>query len=110
MVYHQLNGHEFGQTQEDNEGQGSLACGSSWGHKELDTTYQLNNNNHLYVESKIWEKLTYLQTRNRLTHAEDRLVVVKGEGGLGGKDWECGFSTCKLLFCGMGNQQVYPTG
>ena len=55
--HHQLHGHEFGQTQEHSEGQGSLACCSSWGHKELDTTYQLNNNNnHLYVESKIWDK------------------------------------------------------
>ena len=28
----------------DGEGQGSLVCCSSWGHKELDRTYQLNNN------------------------------------------------------------------
>ena len=30
--------HEFEQTPEDSEGQGSLVCCSSWGHKELDTT------------------------------------------------------------------------
>ena len=36
--HHQLNGHEFQQTQGDSEGQGSLACCSPWGHKELDTT------------------------------------------------------------------------
>ena len=36
--HHWLNGHEFQQTQEDSEGQGSLACCSSWGCKELDTT------------------------------------------------------------------------
>ena len=35
---HQLNGHEFEQTLGDTEGQGSLACCRSWGHKELDTT------------------------------------------------------------------------
>ena len=29
---------------EDSYGQGSLACCSPWGHKELDTTEQLNNN------------------------------------------------------------------
>ena len=29
---------------EDSEGQGSLACCSPWGHKDLDTTEQLNNN------------------------------------------------------------------
>ena len=32
------NGHEFEQTPEDGEGQGSLACCSPWGHKESDTT------------------------------------------------------------------------
>ena len=31
-------GHEFEQTLGDSEGQGSLSCCSSWGHKELDTT------------------------------------------------------------------------
>ena len=35
--YH-FNGHEFEQTLEDTEGQGSLACYSPWGCKELDTT------------------------------------------------------------------------
>ena len=37
--HHQLDGHEFGQTSgDDSEGQGSLACCSPWGCKELDTT------------------------------------------------------------------------
>ena len=36
--HHQLNGHEFEQTLGDGEGQGGLACFSSWGHKESDTT------------------------------------------------------------------------
>ena len=38
--HHWLNGHEFEQTQgdSDSEGQRSLVCYSSWGHKELDTT------------------------------------------------------------------------
>ena len=40
--HHLLNGHEFKQALEDGEGQGSLACCNSWGHKELDTTEQLN--------------------------------------------------------------------
>ena len=31
----------------DGEGQGSLACCSPWGHNELDTTEQMNNNNDL---------------------------------------------------------------
>ena len=41
--HHQLNGHEFGQTPGDSEGQGSLECCSPWGYKESDTTEQLNN-------------------------------------------------------------------
>ena len=42
--HYQLNGHEFEQTLEDSEGQGSLLCCSPWDHKELDTTEQQNNN------------------------------------------------------------------
>ena len=37
--HHRLNGQEFEQTPGDSEGQGSLMCCSSWGHKEWDTTY-----------------------------------------------------------------------
>ena len=33
----QLNGHKSEQTPGDSEGQGSLVCCSSWGHKEMDT-------------------------------------------------------------------------
>ena len=42
--HHRLNGHEFGQTPGDGEGQGSLEYCGPWGHKELDTTEPLNNN------------------------------------------------------------------
>ena len=42
--HHQLNGHKFEQTLGDRDGQGSLACCSPWGHKESDTTEQLNSN------------------------------------------------------------------
>ena len=40
---HQINALEFEQTPGDSEGQRSLACCSPWGHKETDTTEQLNN-------------------------------------------------------------------
>ena len=43
--HHWLSGHEFEQTLGDGEGQGGLACCSSWGHKESDTTEWLNNHN-----------------------------------------------------------------
>ena len=39
--HHRLNGQALG----DGEGQGSLACCSPWGRKELDTTEGPNNNN-----------------------------------------------------------------
>ena len=41
--HHRLNGREFEQTLGDGEGQGSLACCSPWGRRELDMTDQLNN-------------------------------------------------------------------
>ena len=40
--HHQLDGHEFEQAPGVGDGQGSLACCSSWGHKELDMTEWLN--------------------------------------------------------------------
>ena len=39
---HGLNGHEFEQALGGGDGQGTLACCSPWGHKESDTTEQLN--------------------------------------------------------------------
>ena len=41
-LHHQLNGHEFDQASGIGDGQGGLARCSPWGHKELDTTEQLN--------------------------------------------------------------------
>ena len=40
--HHRLDGHGFGWTLGVGDGQGGLACCSSWGCKELDTTEQLN--------------------------------------------------------------------
>ena len=42
--HHWLHGHELEQTEGDSEGQGSLACCSPLGRKELDTMEWLNNN------------------------------------------------------------------
>ena len=44
--HHRLNGPESEQTPGDSEGQRSLACCSSRGCKESDTTGRLNNNNN----------------------------------------------------------------
>ena len=40
--HHELNGHGFKKTPGVGDGQGSLACCSPWGFKELDTTEWLN--------------------------------------------------------------------
>ena len=40
--YHRLDGHEFQQAPAVGDGQGSLACCSPWGRKELDMTEKLN--------------------------------------------------------------------
>ena len=47
--WHQwLNGHKLEQAPGDGEGQGSLACCSAWGPKELDVTKRLNNKYRIY--------------------------------------------------------------
>ena len=40
--HHQVNGHGFGWIPGVGDGQGGLACCSSWGHKESDMTERLN--------------------------------------------------------------------
>ena len=54
--HHRLNGHEFEQTPGDSEGQGSLLCCSSWGHRvgyDL-VTEQLHHILRLPLCSKVW--------------------------------------------------------
>ena len=51
--HHWLDEHEFEQTPEVGDGQGSLICCSPWGRKELDMTDWLN-----------WTKLTFLTCFN----------------------------------------------
>ena len=65
---HQLNGHEFAQAPGDGDGQGSLACCSPWGRKELDTTEQLNN---ISCGRRAW-----LSACLHVTREEDRLLEV----------------------------------
>ena len=47
--HHQLDGHEFEQAPGVDEGQGSLACCSPWGHRESETTEQLNDSNRHWI-------------------------------------------------------------
>ena len=57
--HHQLNGHGFGWTPGVGDGQGGLACYSSWGRKELDTTEQLNWTEH-------WQYIKNLKYKSRI--------------------------------------------
>ena len=47
--HHQLYGHGFGWTLGVDDGQGSLACCSSWGRKQSDMTEQLNWTELIYI-------------------------------------------------------------
>ena len=54
--HHRLNGHGFGWTPGVGDGQGGLACCSSWGHKESDTTEQLDWTELMVVQSSEYTK------------------------------------------------------
>ena len=51
-THHRLNKNEFELIPGDDEGQGSLACCSPWGHKESDITWRQNNNNPYTTEMR----------------------------------------------------------
>ena len=46
---------KFEQTLGDGDGQVSLVCCSSWGHKESEMTQQLNKNNIAYETKPCWK-------------------------------------------------------
>ena len=50
---YRVNELEFEQAPGDNEGQGSLACCSSWGCKESDITQGLNKNNKHQLDESV---------------------------------------------------------
>ena len=52
--HHQLNAHELEQAPGVGEGQGSLACCSPGGHKESNTTEQLNNSSVAVGKTEAW--------------------------------------------------------
>ena len=54
--HHQLNGHEFEQIPGEG-GQGRLVCCSPWGHKGLDMTEWLNDNNLYSSADQTWGSL-----------------------------------------------------
>ena len=67
--HHQLDTHEFGWTPGVGDGQGGLACCDLWGHKESDTTEQLNWTEIFWFEYvwtisclHLWVDCSYLAT------------------------------------------------
>ena len=68
--HHWLNGYEFRWTPGVGNGQGGLACYGSWGHKESDTTEQLN-----WTElNMIWENLSTLYKLNSFNNSRWRWI------------------------------------
>ena len=63
--HHWLDGHEFEQAPGVGDGQGGLACCSSWGRKELDTTERLNWTDRSYVPAFHMKK--YIDKLNKLS-------------------------------------------
>ena len=57
--HHRLNGRRFGWTPEVGDGQGGLACCSSWVCKELDTKERLNRT-ELKLDRTTWCLLSSL--------------------------------------------------
>ena len=51
--HYRFNGHEFGLTPGDDEGQGGLACCSPQGHKESDTTEQQQHRSNYSTDSTV---------------------------------------------------------
>ena len=60
--HRRLNGHDFEQFPGLGDGQGSLACCSPWGCKELDMTELLNNNKTRSEELEV--RKTWPETRS----------------------------------------------
>ena len=62
-----LNGHELEQTLGDCKGRGSLACCSSWGHRESDTTEWLNSKGSTSLLYHEWSMCHVLLKIKRLS-------------------------------------------
>ena len=65
--HHRLNGCGFGWIPEVGDGQGGLACCSSWGHKESDMTEWLNWTEGKEYSSSIYRKVILLVPWHILT-------------------------------------------
>ena len=64
--HHRLDVCEFKQALGVGDGQGSLVCCSPWGHKELNTTEQLN------LAEKVLEALSLISLRGSRNHLKSQ--------------------------------------
>ena len=63
FIVPKLNRHEFEQALGVSNDQGSLACCSPWGHKELDTNEQLNGvENFTEIPTNLWIHIKCIST------------------------------------------------
>ena len=85
--HHLLNRHEFEQAPGVGDGQGSLACCSSWGCKELDMTEWLNN----------WTELSHEKWKFAFCRKMDVLEAIFNEISQTEEDKYCMIS----LICGI---------
>ena len=63
--HHQLDGQEFEQAPGTGDGQGSLACCSTWGHKKSDMT-ELNI--YIHTERLYMHIYVYIQKHIHIKH------------------------------------------
>ena len=78
--HHRLDGHEFSQAPGDGEGQGSLACCSPWGSKELDMTEQLNNTfSQLKTLKKLGKERNWLNRIKTVCEKSTACIILSSE-------------------------------
>ena len=82
--HHQLNGREFEWTPGVGDGQGGLACCSSWGRKESDTTEQLNWTELNWKESELLLKVDDSRTGSEKEQNEPGACCAKNKEMLKG--------------------------
>ena len=83
--HHRLNGHQFEQALGDGKGQGSLACCSPWGRKEVDITERLNNDEAKNIMRNVGRDEAQTGTKiagrniNTLRYADDTTLMAENE-------------------------------
>ena len=86
--HHRLKGHECEQTLGEGEGQGNLARCSPWGHRESDTTEQLNNKRQISncnIQTQLEAALQYQKGKDEPILTSQQVTSEQLERGLLGQ-------------------------